>query len=136
MMRNREPIQRPSGTVLVGNTFPPSLIRRRAVFDPVSVDSLRQVLAGARVVSFWGHASTLRAGSALAGVDLTPAVERPALTLNADLLPSLGREVFDVCWVISPNFAPGYRPAIGEEVPAEQITGWQILRITFPESQP
>ena len=122
----------PRRGVLVGNTFPPSLIRRRAIFDPVPLNTLQAILHQARVVSFWGHASTLRAASALAGVDLTPAEARPALTLSPDGLPMFGGEVFTECWVVSPNFTPGYRPAVGEEVPPERITGWQVLRITFP----
>ncbi len=122
--------------VLVGNTFPPALIRRRAVFEPAPLGESRRALGKARVVSFWGHASTVRAASALAEVDLTPTHERPALSLSPENLPSLAGEIFQECWVLSPNYVPGYRPAIGEEVPAEKITGWQVLRISFPANTP
>ena len=119
--------------VLVGNTLPPSLIRRRAVFDPLPLERLRAELEQARVVSFWGHASTVRAASTLVGLDLTPAQDRPALSLSPENLPTLASETFPECWVLSPNYCPGYRPAAGEEVPPEKITGWQALHITFPE---
>jgi hypothetical protein len=121
--------------ILVGNTFPPSLIRRRAVFDPLPLGRLRTELEQARVVSFWGHASTVRAASMLVGLDLTPAQERPALSLSPENLPTLASETFHECWVLSPSCAPGYRPAVGEEVSAEKITGWQVLHITFPEPE-
>ncbi len=118
--------------ILVGNTFPLSLVRRRAVIQPKGLPEF-QARAAAGVVSFWGHPSTLSAASAFAGLDLTPARERPALRLSADLLPVLDGEVFRECWMLSPDFTPGFRPALGEEVRPDQITGWQILRLTFPD---
>lgn len=122
----------PCSAILIGNTFPLSLVRRRAVIHPAGLAEL-QAAAAAGVVSFWGHPSTLAAASAFAGFDLAPARERPALRLSADLLPELDGEVFRECWILSPDFTPGFRPALGEEVPLERITGWQILRLTFPD---
>ena len=40
-------------------------------------------------------------------------------------------EVFDTCWVVSPDYVPGFRPPIGVEVTPEQITGWQILKVIW-----
>jgi hypothetical protein len=115
--------------VLVGNTFPPSLIRRRVVIDPLTLEELRKALQDARVVSFWGHATTVRAASLLVGTDLTPAQERPALALSPEKLPTFAAEVFKECWVVSPDFAHGYRPAVGGEVPpTARATSWRQCR--------
>jgi hypothetical protein len=115
--------------VLVGNTFPPSLIRRRVVIDPLPLEELRRALQDARVVSFWGHATTVRAASLLVGTDLTPAQERPALALSPEKLPTFAAEVFKECWVVSPDFAHGYRPAVGGEVPpTARATSWRQCR--------
>ncbi|HAB19682.1 MAG TPA: hypothetical protein PLX89_26155 [Verrucomicrobiota bacterium] len=118
--------------ILVGNSFPLSLIRRRAVIDPARPAELRARIERARVASLWGHPSTLPAVSAIAGYDLKPATDRPTLRLSDQLLPELDGEAFFECWIVSPDFAPGYRPAVGEEVAPERILGWQILRLTFP----
>lgn len=136
MVRENQQRDEKHWAVLVGNTFPPSLIRRRVVIDPLPLEELRKALEDARVVSFWGHATTVRAASLLVGTDLTPAQERPALALSPEKLPTFAAEVFKECWVVSPDFAHGYRPAVGEEVPPERITGWQVLHITFPELDP
>lgn len=118
--------------ILVGNSFPLSLIRRRVVVEPCDIDALRRLLPGNEVVSFWGHRNTLAAAGRCLGVDLAPEVERPVLSLTAEKLPMYGGWVFDECWVLSPDYRVGFRPAIGEEVPAEQILGWQCLHIVFP----
>jgi len=95
--------------------------------------------AEAEVLSFWGHANTLAAAEAILGFDRTPGEQRPALRLNEAQLPVLRKgdtEVaFSEVWVLSPTYAPGYRPEIGAEVPIDKIIAWQVLRITFePES--
>jgi hypothetical protein len=120
-----------SKTLLIGNTFPMSLIRRRVEIEPVSMTTLGRALEGKCVASFWGHVNTLAAASAHVGVDLTPRAERPSLHLNNEDLPSLDGKVFDECWVLSPNYTPGFRPAIGEEVAPIKISAWQVLRISW-----
>jgi hypothetical protein len=35
------------------------------------------------------------------------------------------------CWVLSPDYPPGFRPAIGEEVTDDKIIGWQVLKIKW-----
>jgi hypothetical protein len=117
--------------VLVGNSFPLSLVRRPVRIEPVPVAVVREAVAGRPVASFWGHAVTAGHAGALLGADLTPETERPALTLDAQGHPVLGGRSFRECFVLSPEYVPGYRPAIGEEVPADKITGWQALHLTW-----
>ena len=118
--------------ILIGNTFPLSLVRRPVKIEPVPVETLHARLAGGDPVhSFWGHANSLPHASALAGIDLTPGTSRPALVLTVDGLPSLNGLIFHECWVLSPDYIPGYRPTIGEEIPLHNITGWQVLRIEW-----
>jgi hypothetical protein len=117
---------------LIGNTFPWSLIRRPVHVVPTSLDVWRSALAGKVVHSFWGHASTLAAVNVCVGVDLTPPTARPTLLCDPiSLLPSLNGVLFTECWVVSPEFEAGFRPATGAEVPLEKINGWQVLRINW-----
>ena len=117
--------------ILVGNSFPLSLIRRGVVITPCEIDELRRLLPGNEIVSYWGHRNTLAAVNDCLGIDLTPTVERPALSLSAEKLPMYEGEEFRECWVMSPDYRDGFRPAIGEEVSADQILGWQCLHLTF-----
>lgn len=118
--------------ILLGNTFPFALLRRDANVRTLTIDELRAVLDGSDVVSFWGHENTRAAAEAvLGGVSLTPATERPALTLSPDGLPSLDGRVFRTCYVLAPDYRPGYRPAISEEPQPSDILGWHALRIDW-----
>lgn len=86
--------------VLLGNAFPLTLVRRSVRIEPRPLDELRREVAARGVVSFWGHDNTLPAARALLGFDPAPATGRPALTLNADLLPLLAlnpRRVVRIC---------------------------------------
>ena len=119
-------------TVLVGNTFPFALLRRDANVRALSLDDLRAALAGAEIVSFWGHENTRAAAeSVLGGVSLRPATDRPALALSPDGLPSLDGRVFRTCYVLAPDYRPGYRPAIGAEPGPSDILGWHALRVDW-----
>ncbi|MBI4664155.1 MAG: hypothetical protein HY735_35615 [Verrucomicrobia bacterium] len=118
---------------LIGNSFPLSLVRRRVVITPESVEKLRTRLNAAPPASFWGHASTLPHANRLLEVDLTPRTERPALTLDAASLPELDGRSYTECWLLSPNYAAGFRPAPNAEVPPDQITGWQVLRLNWED---
>jgi hypothetical protein len=51
--------------------------------------------------------------------------------LTAEGLPMLEGEVFDVCWLLSPDYEQGFRPAIGTEVGLNQIVGWHVLKLTW-----
>lgn len=117
--------------VLLGSTFPMSLIRRRVMIAPAELEVLRKALQARGVASFWGHMSTLSAANGLLGVDVRPATDRPALRLADDGRPMLDGRVFDECWVLSPDYETGFRPALGEEVAPENIRGWQVLKMEW-----
>lgn len=119
--------------ILVGNVFPTALIRARVEIAPSTMEDFHKDVEGNEVASFWGHANTLGVANAFAGVDLTPETERPAIRLDAENHPSLDGVSFDECWLISPDYRPGFRPAIGVEVTSEDITGWQVLKVTWLE---
>lgn len=118
---------------LIGNTFPLSLIRRRVVITLEKIESLRERLATAPPASFWGHKSTLAQANRLVQADLTPEQDRPAMALDAAGLPRFNGQTFSECWVLSPDFRPGYRPQPNVEVPPADITGWQVLRLSWDE---
>jgi len=117
--------------VLVGNSFPLSLIRRTVTIRPMECSQFLDAVSGAHIYSFWGHRETLDVVRDRFGVDLTPREERPAVTLSADGYPVLYGKVFRKCWIVSPVYEPGFRPAYGSEVPADKIVDWQILLIEW-----
>lgn len=86
---------------------------------------------GCEVVSFWGHENTRAAAEGVLGVSLKPKVARPALTVASDGCPSLEGESFKTCWVLSPDYVEGFRPAIGQEVAPESITGWSVVKMEW-----
>lgn len=119
-------------TILIGNSFPFALLRRDADVRMLSLDALRTELVGAEIVSFWGHENTRAAAEVvLGGVSLRPATERPALALTPDGLPSLYGRAFRSCYVLAPDYRPGYRPAIGTEPGPNDILGWHALRVDW-----
>ena len=117
--------------VLLGNSFPLSLVRRAVRIEPRTLDELRQEVDERGCVSYWGHANTLESAKRFLGFDPSPSTERPAIILNEERLPTLAGIAFDEVWVLSPDYAEGYRPQIGEEVIQERILGWQVLQIEF-----
>ena len=117
--------------VLIGNSFPLSLIRRAVKIEPYPLSELTALLADAKIASFWGHSNTLAAVNALFGYDLTPKEQRPALQLSEENLPQYAGCNFTECWILSPDYFSDFRPAIGEEVSPEKIKSWQCLKITF-----
>jgi hypothetical protein len=124
-----------AGMILLGSTFPLTLIRRPVRIVPATLEELRERAAETAVLSFWGHDNTRAAAADILGFDPMPEDRRPALRLNDAQLPVLRKGDKDVAfsevWVLSPSYIPGYRPEIGAEVPAEKIIAWQVLRITF-----
>ena len=120
-----------SPSILIGNTFPLSLIRRSVRIVPVSKETLLDEAKGRRIVSFWGHANTLAAVSHSFGLDLTPSCERPVLGLSQDNLPLFENNVFRECFILSPDYWKHFRPVIGIEVAEEDIAAWQVLRISW-----
>jgi hypothetical protein len=123
--------KRSPAKLLVGNSFPLPLVRQAVSIRPWSVRQLRARLARHPVASYWGHANTRSAAESLLGVSLAPATDRPALALSPDRLPCLDGETFISCYVLSPDYRPGFRPAIGSEVSAEDIRSWKLLRIDW-----
>ena len=122
--------------VLVGNSFPFSLVRcERLVVEQRPVAELRAALAGMEVVSFWGHKNTRAVAEAVLGVSLAPRTERPAVTLSVEGLPVLDGYTFDTCWLLSPDYSDGFRPAVGAEVGPEQIEGWHALKLTWQQER-
>ncbi len=121
--------------VLIGNSFPLSLVRKGTVTMTCRpVAELRRLAQTSVVVSYWGHENTRRIAERLLGVSLKPSVARPALRLAADGRPMLDDETFGTCWVLSPDYRDGGRPQIGQEVAPEQIAGWQVVRISWEQT--
>lgn len=117
--------------VLVGNSFPLSLIRRAVRIEPCELEDLTKLLSDVKIISYWGHSNTLVAVNKLLDYDLTPHEQRPVLRLSENSLPQYAGIEFTECWVLSPDYCEDFRPAIGEEVPPEKIKSWQCLKITF-----
>ena len=119
--------------ILIGNSFPLALIRRRVTITPIPEKELRDRLAAAeKVVSSWGHLNTLPAAEAFLGIPLTPSRERPAVSLDEAKFPVLEGERFAECFILSPDYCQnGFRPAIGQEVAPDAIAGWQCLKIQW-----
>lgn len=117
--------------VLVGNSFPLSLVRRRVAIEEIAVETLRRVLAEGEVVSYWGHENTRAAAEDVLSVSLKPRVERPAMTLDGEGFPVLCGDRYMTCYVLSPDYAAGIRPAIGAEAKAEEIRAWHALKLTW-----
>lgn len=113
-------------TILLGNTYPPALVRRRVVITPITLEAAIKLLANG-FESFWGHTNTIQAANEQLGVDVRPKTERPAVILDKEGFPSLNGIIATKVLVLSPNYANGFRPQIGEEVPLEKLTGWQCL---------
>ncbi len=120
---------------LLGSTFPLSLIRRAVQIVPADLGQIRQKLKEAPFVSFWGHQNTLNLASELLHIDVRPTSERPALSLSTEKFPMLDGQVFKECWVLSPDYIPGFRPRIGSEVEIDQIRDWQVLRIRWEDEE-
>lgn len=122
--------------LLIGNSFPLSLIRRKVMIEPARLERLREEIGDAGgVLSFWGHANTLPAAEEAVGRSLAPATERPALELSSDRYPVFQNKTFTECWILSPDYTGNFRPNIGEEVPTEKIRGWQVLRMEREANQ-
>ena len=116
---------------ITGNTYPMSLIRRAVRIVPVTMEYYRTRLDEDAWTSYWGHENTLEAVKTVCGHDLRPTETRPALTLDEEGYPSLLGVRYRECLVLSPEYRPGYRPAIGKEDKTEDIRSWQVLRIIW-----
>jgi hypothetical protein len=120
--------------LLIGNTFPLTLIRRPVQITPVALSSLLTASRNKELFSFWGHMETLAAANAITGLNLTPRGGedcRPAITLSDRLFPVLNEIEFSDCWVLSPDYTKNIRPAVGKAVAIENISGWNVLHLTW-----
>ncbi len=118
-------------SILIGNAYPLSLVRRPVRIVPATREELHAAANGKTIASFWGHANTLVEAECFCGLPLAPGNDRPAIRLQESGLPSLGGQTFCECWILSPDYIRNLRPAVGEEVPAEHIGGWTVLKITW-----
>lgn len=117
--------------VLLGNTFPLTLVRREVRIYPITVDEAKALLTIAGFNSFWGHTNTATVAKAQLGFDVMPKTERPALVIDEDGLPGLNGEHSDTIVVLSPTYRSGFRPAMGQEVTEADIVGWEPLLVKF-----
>ena len=118
-------------TIGIGNTFPPSLIRRRTTFTPIVLDDMHRIIQGKNLQSFWGHANTIAAANAVLGFDVTPPTARRAVVLDNENYPTLDNVRLSAIIVCSPSYRPGYRPAEGAVSAETDIVGWQVLLVEF-----
>ena len=116
---------------LITNVFPFSLVRRKMLAQPMEMDEVLKIAQTGQFESAWGHANTISAINEKLGADITPREPRPAVVLDENNYPTLYSQKFTTVILISPNFVPGFRPAIGEEVGEEKILGWSALRLDF-----
>ena len=116
---------------LTGNSFPLNLIRRAVRIEPETLEHYLRKLEDEPWESYWGHENTLAAVNAITGKDLRPRQMRPALELDADGYPALFGKTYRECWVLSPDYESGYRPGLKEEVEADRIRSWHVLRIVW-----
>lgn len=117
--------------ILIGSTFPLSLVRRRVVIEPLEQERVRLELQCRPFASFWGHVNTLAAANSMLGADVTPRTERPAVALDPNQFPALDGVSYRECFILSPDYAPGFRPKVGEELGPDKIAGWQALRMRW-----
>lgn len=117
--------------ILVGNSFPLTLIRRAVQMVPVALSDFHRAIAGRSVLTFWGHENTLAQAEAFCGTSLKPQCKRPVLQLQEEGFPVLNGVTFNEAWVVSPEYAKSFRPFPGAETPAEEIVGWTILKLTW-----
>jgi hypothetical protein len=116
---------------LLTNVFPFSLVRRKMTAAPITMEEVKTTIAVSGFESAWGHENTIRLVSRVLGVDIEPKEPRPAVILDEDKFPTLYGVKHTQVILISPDFKPGFRPAIGEEVGAEAILGWSALLLNF-----
>jgi hypothetical protein len=117
--------------ILIGNSFPLSLVRRNVRIENSSLEALQAAAADSSVESFWGHENTLNAVEKWSGLALRPKTQRPALQLDEEGRLCFEGRIYAECWVLSPDYRPGLRHAIDCEVQPEAILGWHVLHILW-----
>lgn len=118
--------------LVIGNSFPISSIRRKVIIEPINIEEIKsQYTNASKILSFWGHSNTLLHVNQYLGFDITPTTERPTISLSIEGFPTLYDITFHKCYIISPNYRTKFRPKIGEEVSADLIKNWDLLKITW-----
>ena len=115
--------------LLVGNTFPMHLIRKRVTITPIPEWHGASMLSRHQIFSFWGHRNSLAAVNEFTGKDLTPVIERPAVLLSERNYPYFEGVEFKRVLVISPILKLGVR--LDHELELDEIDGWTFLLIEF-----
>jgi len=118
--------------LLVGNTFPASLITVPVTITPITMDDVIYAMGNSeRLLSFWGHTNTISIVNKLTGYDVTPSTERPALEVGCYGQVGLNGFEFSELYTITPLYKEGFRPQIGQELTPEDIVGWTTLHYQF-----
>jgi len=117
--------------ILIGNTFPLPLVRRAVRIAPYSLNDLKMELKDADVFSFWGHVDTKVIVEGMLNIKLDDKSIRKPLCLSKNNLPMLDGVEFDKCFVISPNYRNGFRPALNKTVSVDDILSWDGLCISW-----
>jgi hypothetical protein len=117
--------------ILIGNSFPLSLIRRAVRIEPCSLEELHAAAESKTIISFWGHKNSLKQAEQFCGLSLRSQTARPVIQLSQDGLPSLAKQIFIECWVLSPEYIENMRPDVGQEMDERSIRDWRILKITW-----
>ena len=122
--------------LLIGNTFPTSLMRVSGIrIDELPIVAFKELAKDREIYSYWGHANSRLDAERCLGVDLNPRSERPSVVLDKRGRPCLYGMSFDTCYVLSPDMVTHNRPAIGAEVSANEIVGWHLLKISWPDAE-
>jgi len=85
--------------LLIGNSFPLSLIRQKVTIEPEDVDKLKRRLKSEHIESFWGHNNTLKTVSEYLDYDLKPKSKRPVIALNNLGYPTFAETEYKEIWV-------------------------------------
>lgn len=120
--------------ILISNSFPFSLIRRRVVVEPSTVPDLLTAMHARPWVSAWGHQNTVDLASKLLSADLRTRIEKPTLTLQETRLPQFEGNVFSEVWLLSITPIDGLSREEQREIQPHQIKDWQVLRLVWEET--
>lgn len=118
---------------LVGNTYPSSLVERKVICCPISIQSALYILSD-EFESYWGHDNTIPYVKNYIGIDVTPKIKRNSIRLNADGYPLFNNELYKIVIVISPRYQSGYRPNENEAASIDKITEWNCIAYLFYDS--
>lgn len=121
-----------SKKIIIGNTFPLSMIKREVRIYPISIESLREIIQNSdEVYSYWGHANTIRIAEKFLNVMFQRKDFRKHLSLSLCNKPLWNDIEFKKCFVLSPNYKNGFRPSINKEVTIDEIVSWQALVVEW-----